>query len=652
MSVRRLCSLAPLIFFGVASLADAQPAEVLPHRIGDTESYTASSPRVYGPGGTTASASWTHALHKEGATFVRARFGENSRLDDGGLDRLVLRDGAGEIVATYVRNEMAGRWSPSAIGDTLTIELWVESGGAGGVSVDQVGWGTEPLPGVEPAVAGNIYYSICAAVDSSRIRLADPVARISWVDDCGGMFSCTGWLFSPLDHLMTNAHCVNTAVEAQSMEAWFNYTAAACDSPGLQNPDRYAGAQLYATDCDLDYSVVVLNPRAGVHAASVYGYMPFSTTTPAGGSEIWIPQHPLGLRKQIDESCFINRTRLPGYNGCADPPAGCSSEGFTVSNGADISFNCSIAHGSSGSPVLTTNNVVVALAHAGNAIENFGVRLEPIILDLPNRPLMLTIEGPTTVTEGSSVGFEATALFLTTSPRSVTRRATWSVTPPTAGTVTTEGVFTANLVDRDRVITLAASYMQNGATVADSHRITVADVDLQIAIKESDPPDGAIDAGQPLDPETMMAQGWRFVSTVFNGDVSLLRTGHFSITQLGGDGSPPGVDELTPLAADIVRVDLTAIITPGAWTTLQHVDSQTEVRLGFLPGDVSSDGESNTLDVERLLEEYKKDEPTLPPWSSDPDRSNQTNLLDLMTLLNLLNGAVPFAQWNGVSLPP
>lgn len=86
----------------------------------------------------------------------------------------------------------------------------------------------------------------------------------------------------------------------------------------------------------------------------------------------------------------------------------------------------------------------------------------------------LTVNGPTEVTEGSTVNFLATAVYNDSSSQPVT--ASWSVFPTTHGNIDSAGTFTASSsVVGDHVVTITATYTENGVTVTEERDLMVKD---------------------------------------------------------------------------------------------------------------------------------------------------------------------------------
>lgn len=459
--------------------ADQDDQMTLPLQIGDTEDVQIESPQPYPPGQTGMEVVWTQTLHREGATFVRVHFSDDSAL--GGVnDTVIVRDADGRVIDSFTEADIAGAWTGAAAGSTVTVELLADAdGGGAGVTIELMVWGTAPLHG--SAGARSYYTDICSADVQSRIRTADPVATISWADDCGGYYLCTGWLFSPEGHFMTNAHCANSVSESNSMLIDFNYMSYSCDLPGEPNPDTYDNNSFDSMVCDLDMAIHLAYDNTKGNPVDVYGYLPINTARPPTGTELWLPQHPGGARKKIAENCEVTANNLAGQDNCQDPDVGCDYGGHFVS-GVALRYDCETDHGSSGSPVLNTDDQVVGITNMGletGGQTSFGVKMESIAPYLPDMPVRLEMSGPPTMAEETTVHIYAIAWYLLDGWANVNNDAVWEVYPSEAG-ICINGDFTAEEVATNTVVTITATYTEDShPPVQNSIQITVIDMNPQ-----------------------------------------------------------------------------------------------------------------------------------------------------------------------------
>lgn len=171
-------------------------------------------------------------------------------------------------------------------------------------------------------------------------------------------------------------------------------------------------------------------------------------------------------------------------------------------------------------------------------------------------------------------------------------------------------------------------------------------------ILSSDPPDDAVDARQPFDPDGSSPQGWQWVDMLIGGDVTGLSGADFEVTEDPPSGAPPSVLAVQLIETEYnVRAILSRIISPGVWTTITHLESGGDVRLGYFPGDVNADGTADSLDITALIEAVSDSKIALPVWATDIDRSGVVSVSDIIREIDLLNGAESFAESKGASLP-
>jgi hypothetical protein len=176
-----------------------------------------------------------------------------------------------------------------------------------------------------------------------------------------------------------------------------------------------------------------------------------------------------------------------------------------------------------------------------------------------------------------------------------------------------------------------------------------------VRIIASAPPDSAIDARQPSEPDGSNPAGWSSVDLIFGGpvtDITGLLGATFTVTQEGGEGPPPNVASVTVVEGEerTVRITLDRPITPGTWTTVAHADSGTSVRLGYLPADVNADGTSAPADILAIVD-VLNGVTTAPVWSTDVDRSGETLPADVLRVIDLLNGAAAYDSYLNAVLP-
>lgn len=256
-----------------------------------------------------------------------------------------------------------------------------------------------------------------------------------------------------------------------------------------------------------------------------------------------------------------------------------------------------------------------------------------------------------TVLEGGTVQFTATADFRYGEDQDVTSEAIWSVDRPEAASIDPNGSFTASEVGGDVCVTVTASYTFDGTTRVNDKIIAVTDPAVPLASVASTPPDGAIDARQPSEPDGTNPVGWQSFDIAFNGETCLSTAADFAVTQEGGVLAAPTVVALEHVGPQTVRLLLSDMIEPGAWTTVTHNSSGAITRVGYLPGDVNSDGTSAPADILKLIDALNGVGDPRAIWSTDVDRSGVAGPPDILRVIDLLNGAGVYQAWLNRSLP-
>jgi subtilisin family serine protease len=170
-------------------------------------------------------------------------------------------------------------------------------------------------------------------------------------------------------------------------------------------------------------------------------------------------------------------------------------------------------------------------------------------------------------------------------------------------------------------------------------------------IVSSSPPGGAVDARKPTDPDGTNAYGWQVLDLTFTVYASLQTPADFTVSQAGGVGVAPPVTGVAAADDRHTTATLDAIIGVRAWTTVQHVFSGTQVRLGYLPADVNGTGISDGNDVTALATALSGGGPSRPVWALDIDRSEAVTPADILEAVDLLNGAGAYDTFLNATLP-
>ncbi len=155
---------------------------------------------------------------------------------------------------------------------------------------------------------------------------------------------------------------------------------------------------------------------------------------------------------------------------------------------------------------------------------------------------------------------------------------------------------------------------------------------LPFGIQSSTPLDGAVDARIAILDDGVTPIGWRAIDLTFDGVASFFKAGDFTVSVL-----PSGV---TPTIASVTGVAMVSTITlddpiaVDAATRFLHNTSGTSRTISHRPGDVDADGSAGASDI-LALEAHLLGTASLAVWSTDIDRSGETNSLDIISLIGL-----------------
>ena len=166
-------------------------------------------------------------------------------------------------------------------------------------------------------------------------------------------------------------------------------------------------------------------------------------------------------------------------------------------------------------------------------------------------------------------------------------------------------------------------------------------------IVDSDPPDCALDAGYPHDPNDVgVSLGWDVVLITLDCEPPAVTPDSFNVSV-----GAPTVTSVDSLGAGVYRVNLSDVIPTPRWTCIEYIPSGQSVCLSHHPANANADLVSETADVSALIENLGDAAiPPLPTWQCDIDRSGECAPADVLGAIDLLNGSESFEVWQGITL--
>ncbi|GLE09839.1 hypothetical protein PINS_up021753 [Pythium insidiosum] len=320
-----------------------------------------------------------------GASFVTVQFAD-FRLPLG--DVVVVRspDATQGHVYSDTGRGSRGAFSSSPIrGDSAVVEYFaLNTTAASGVSYRLVG-ATHGAAAVPEA--------ICGQDDSRPARCyADwPLAPLAYNRSRAvarllieGSLHCTGWLVGSAGHLLTNQHCVPTALQAEDIEIELGADGAAC-ADACDAPFACAGtlvatsATFVASNEELDYALLQLQlPLPPTVDVAGFGFLQVRRSGPQVHEQIYVPQHPLGwgrrIAAQLDGGApavvtFTNRSTVCGRN--------------------SVGYMADTQGGSSGAPVIAASDNRVVALHACGSCDNQAMDIRDVVADMEARGIVI-----------------------------------------------------------------------------------------------------------------------------------------------------------------------------------------------------------------------------------------------------------------------
>lgn len=294
--------------------------------------------------------------------------------------RLVLSDAAGRQVWSMDGPfDMTDVWLPQTPGQRVVISCTASTPAAqceGTIDRLARGFTASSLRTANAPPLG--LQQVCGTCGLKEARCFPPqwqararaVARIY----VNGTLPCTGFLIGSDGHLLTSRHCINSSDAARRAIFEFGAEEPQCqDDCGKILKARPAtiirGSELADDAPGLDVVLLKLPPAV----AATYGFLRLRTGGPTLADDVvFIPQHPLGESKKIS----FDRVRSLD----AGP---CNTGGVRT-----ITYDADTRRGSSGSPVLGRDELVIAV-HTCGACPNHGIPSNAIAARLTLPPSAL-----------------------------------------------------------------------------------------------------------------------------------------------------------------------------------------------------------------------------------------------------------------------
>jgi hypothetical protein len=166
------------------------------------------------------------------------------------------------------------------------------------------------------------------------------------------------------------------------------------------------------------------------------------------------------------------------------------------------------------------------------------------------------------------------------------------------------------------------------------------------SLVDTTPPNCAIDARQPSEPNGSNPAGWTSIDLTFEGTCGVAGLGAGDVT-VTSTGVAPGVADVST-AGSIVTIEFDGIIPAVAWTCVEVIGHS--ACIGSLPGDVSNDRTSAPGDILHLID-CLNGVRVCEIFQCDSDRSNVCGPPDILRTIDLLNGASTYVPFLNVSIP-
>lgn len=323
----------------------------VPARIGVIRELPAARVRISPPVAASAAVSPT-TLHWRGAVTVAGSQRVRLKLTDVDLPPgtiLWVYGTAGAAIGFDPSLIVDGvLWTPSVDGPTITLEVASPAAGAAFTIA-----AAADIRRPAEVIAQGTECMVDATCQPAITDVASSVAHLQYVTG-GAVGMCSGALivdgartFPP--HLLTANHCISTAAQAASLEAFWDFRPPFCGGPppALSTLPRTRGASVLVTSADTDVTLLRLSSVPGRR-----WYLGWSAGAVPAGTALYRISHPYGWSQGYSVS--VVEGVAPACAGWPRPQRIYSSRWLG-----------GVAGGSSGSPVFTGDGRIVGQLTGG-----------------------------------------------------------------------------------------------------------------------------------------------------------------------------------------------------------------------------------------------------------------------------------------------
>lgn len=263
-------------------------------------------------------------------------------------DELILKSNKGLL---KIQGPLSGSmWLPSISSEAVEIELINSGGEKSFYEIDEIGLGFKEDFRIE-SICGEDDRRNPACYGEEMQKAGDAVGRMLFQSG-GYWYRCTGFLVSKDGHFLTNNHCLSDQLSANTLEVWWRYQSSTCEGTTGDKEYTSLGAQFINTNANLDYTLLLITDEN----IKKYGFLEIANRIPQKGERIWIPQHGGGYLKTFAVESDMDPSGLATV--IED-----NLEGWVKDT--DFGYYADTEGGSSGSPVLDSENKVLGLHHFG-----------------------------------------------------------------------------------------------------------------------------------------------------------------------------------------------------------------------------------------------------------------------------------------------